>query len=51
MKKARFWILMSVYLVLVLADGALTYYNTPDLSMGQTRWLPSLDWVGEHYLS
>ena len=33
MKKARFWILMSVYLVLVLADGALTYYNTPDLSM------------------
>ncbi len=33
MKKAKFWILMSVYLLLALADGALTYYNTPDLSM------------------
>ncbi|MBQ7379677.1 MAG: hypothetical protein IJW70_08405 [Clostridia bacterium] len=33
MKKVKFWILMSVYVLLALADGALTFYNTPDLSM------------------
>ena len=32
MKKAKFWILVSVYLFLTFADGALTYINTPDLS-------------------
>ncbi|MBP3705658.1 MAG: hypothetical protein J6J13_00200 [Clostridia bacterium] len=32
MKKAKFWILISVYLCLAFADGALTYINTPDLS-------------------
>ena len=32
MKKAKFWILISVYLCLTFADGALTYINTPDLS-------------------
>ncbi len=33
MKKVKFWLLMSVYLLLALADGALTFYNTPDLGM------------------
>ncbi len=33
MKKAKFWILISVYLCLAFADGALTYINTPDLSL------------------
>lgn len=32
MKKAKFWILISIYLCLAFADGALTYINTPDLS-------------------
>ena len=32
MKKTKFWILISVYLCLSFADGALTYINTPDLS-------------------
>ena len=32
MKKAKFWILISVYLCLSFADGTLTYMNTPDLS-------------------
>ena len=33
MKKTKFWILVSVYLFLAFADGALTYINTPDLSL------------------
>ena len=33
MKKARFWILIAIYLLLAFADGALTYINTPDLSL------------------
>ncbi|MBQ2704128.1 MAG: hypothetical protein IJF58_01115 [Clostridia bacterium] len=33
MKKAKFWILITVYLILALSDGLLTYINTPDLSM------------------
>lgn len=33
MKKVRFWLLITVYLLLVFADGALTYINTPDLSL------------------
>ncbi|MBQ7799037.1 MAG: hypothetical protein IJ370_00940 [Oscillospiraceae bacterium] len=33
MKKIKFWILISCYLILAIADGALTYINTPDLSL------------------
>ncbi|MBR4863378.1 MAG: hypothetical protein IKU07_02280 [Oscillospiraceae bacterium] len=33
MKKIKFWILIAVYLLLAFADGALTYINTPDLSL------------------
>lgn len=33
MKKAKFWILITVLLILQLADMSLTYLNTPDLSM------------------
>ena len=33
MKKIIFWILISIYILLMLADGVLTYINTPDLSM------------------
>ena len=33
MKQLRFWMLIVTYTVLMLADGALTYFNTPDLSM------------------
>ncbi len=32
MKKTKFWILVSVYLCLAFADGALTYINTPGLT-------------------
>ncbi len=32
-KKATFWILIALYLLLAFADGALTYINTPDLAM------------------
>ena len=32
MRKIKFWSLISCYFVLVLADGALTYINTSDLS-------------------
>jgi hypothetical protein len=31
--KKRFWILVSIYLVLALLDGLLTYIYTPDLSL------------------
>lgn len=33
MKKLNFWILIFLLLLLQLADGFLTYINTPDLSM------------------
>lgn len=32
MKKVEFWILIVLYTLLALADGLLTYINTPDLS-------------------
>jgi hypothetical protein len=32
MKKIKFWILIALYFLLMLADGSLTYLNTPDLS-------------------
>ena len=32
MKRIKFWILISLCLLLQLADGLLTYINTPDLS-------------------
>ena len=33
MKKLKFWILIFLFLLLQVADGVLTYINTPDLSM------------------
>ncbi len=33
MKKLKFWILITIYVLLMLADGLLTFINTPDLSM------------------
>lgn len=33
MRKIKFWLLMAVFTLLVLADGALTYINTPDLAL------------------
>lgn len=33
MKKLKFWILTLLYVLLAFADGALTYINTPNLSM------------------
>ena len=33
MKKIKFWILISLVVLLALADGLLTFINTPDLSM------------------
>lgn len=30
--KKKFYILMSIYLILILLDGLLTYLNTPDLA-------------------
>lgn len=33
MKKIKFFAAIITYLLLALADGGLTYYNTPDLSM------------------
>lgn len=33
MKKIKFWFLISIYVLLALAHGLLTYINTPDLSM------------------
>lgn len=33
MKKATFWSLIALYLLLAFADGALTYINTPDLAL------------------
>lgn len=33
MKKIKYWTLIFIYLFLVLADGFLTFINTPDLSM------------------
>lgn len=32
-KKVKFYILITIYLILLLSDGILTYINTPDLMM------------------
>jgi hypothetical protein len=32
-KKLKFWSLIIILILLVFADGLLTFFNTPDLSM------------------
>ncbi|MDE5889345.1 MAG: hypothetical protein K2H20_04930, partial [Bacilli bacterium] len=32
-KKIKFYILITIYFILILSDGILTYINTPDLKL------------------